>query len=139
MKKIERFDKYMSFRGLNDNKVTKEINLSVGTLGKSRKIGRDLSDKVVEQILNFYVDLNKIWLLTGEGEMLNPAINTIKNTANSTIVGSNVSGNGNNINNSAANIDKLIEEMAEQRKTYTSHIDELLKQQNKLIDIISKK
>lgn len=71
MRKIDRFDKYMAFRGLNDNKVTVQLSLSVGTLGKSRKEGRDLSDKVIEKILNFYDEINKVWLLTGEGEMLN--------------------------------------------------------------------
>lgn len=70
MKKIERFDKYMEFKGLNDNKVTTQVGLSTGTIGKSRKPNRDLSDKVVEQILNFYTDLNRAWLLAGEGEML---------------------------------------------------------------------
>lgn len=70
MRKIDRFDKYMKHNDLNDNKVTVALNLSVGTLGKSRKEGRDLSDKVVEKILNFYADLNRVWLLTGEGEMV---------------------------------------------------------------------
>ena len=60
----------MAFKELNDNKVTIQLGLSIGTLGKSRKEGRDLSDRVIEQILNFYTDLNKIWLLTGEGKML---------------------------------------------------------------------
>ena len=73
MKKIERFDKYMEIKGLNDNKVTVQLGLSIGVLGKSRKEGRDLSDKVIEQILNFYTDLNRTWLITGEGEMLNKA------------------------------------------------------------------
>lgn len=70
MRKIDRFDKYMAFRGLNDNKITVQLSLSVGTLGKSRKEGRDLSDKVIEKILNFYTEINRVWLLTGEGEML---------------------------------------------------------------------
>ena len=70
MKKIDRFDKYMKYKGLNDNKVTIQLALSVGTLGKSRKSDRDLSDKVIEKILNFYTDLNRVWLLTGEGEMI---------------------------------------------------------------------
>lgn len=70
MRKIDRFDIYMKARELNDNKVTVQLGLSIGTLGKSRKEGRDLSDRVIEQILNFYTDLNKVWLLTGEGEML---------------------------------------------------------------------
>lgn len=73
MRRIERFDNYLSYKGLNDNIVTNDLGLSVGTIGKSRKEGRDLSDRVVELILNFYTDLNRVWLLTGEGEMLNSA------------------------------------------------------------------
>ena len=68
-KKIERFDKYMKTKGLNDNKVTNSLGLSIGTLGKSRKDNRDLSEKNIEKILNFYTDLNRTWLLTGEGSM----------------------------------------------------------------------
>ena len=69
-RKVERFDKYMKYKGLNDNKVTNSLGLSVGTLGKSRKENRDLSDRNIESILKFYTDLNRTWLLTGEGEML---------------------------------------------------------------------
>ena len=69
-KKIDRFDKYMKVKGLNDNKVTNELGLSIGTLGKSRKENRDLSDKSIEKILKSYLDINRTWLLTGEGEML---------------------------------------------------------------------
>lgn len=71
MRKVDRFDEYMKFKGLNDNKVTNDLKLSVGLLGKSRKERRDLSDNVIELILNFYTDLNRVWLLAGEGEMLN--------------------------------------------------------------------
>lgn len=72
-RKIERFDKYMIFKHLNDNKVTHDLGLSVGTIGKSRTEGRDLSDRNIEKILNFYTDLDRVWLLTGEGEMLKQA------------------------------------------------------------------
>ena len=70
MRRIDRFDEYMTAKHLNDNKVTMDLGLSIGTIGKSRKDGRDLSDKVVEQILNFYTDLSRSYLLAGEGEML---------------------------------------------------------------------
>jgi len=70
MRRIDRFDKYMKYSGLNDNKVTVQLGLTVGVIGKSRKEGRDLSDKVIEEILNYYTDINRIWLLTGDGEML---------------------------------------------------------------------
>ena len=62
----------MDNRGLNDNQVTVHLGISVGTIGKSRKQNRDLSKKTIELILNFYKDLNKVWLITGNGEMLNP-------------------------------------------------------------------
>lgn len=70
MRKIERFDMYMRYKGLNDNQVTTQLGLSNGLLGKSRKENRDLSSKVIEQILSHYEDLSKVWLITGEGEML---------------------------------------------------------------------
>lgn len=70
MKRIDRFDVYMSYKKLNDNKVTKQLSLSNGVLGKSRKEGRDLSDKVIEKIEKYYTDLNIDWLVTGDGEMI---------------------------------------------------------------------
>ena len=69
-RRIDRLDKYLEYKHLSDNKITKQLGLSIGTIGKSRKEGRELSDKVIEQILNFYKDLNRDWLLYGEGEML---------------------------------------------------------------------
>lgn len=96
MRKIERFDKYMFFKGLNDNKVTKDLSLSIGLLGKSRKQNRDLSDKVVEQILNFYTDLSRVWLLTGEGSMLNPTQQNSGGTNTQTNENNNVTTNTTN-------------------------------------------
>ena len=67
---IDRFDEYMSFRHLNDNRVTAQLGLTNGVIGKSRGEGRDLSKRVLEKIEKFYTDLNIDWLITGEGEML---------------------------------------------------------------------
>lgn len=139
MRKIERFDKYMAFKGLNDNKVTVDLGLSNGTIGKSRKNGRDLSDRVVEQILNFYIDLNRIWLLTGEGEMLNKDIKqgSIKQEAK----GDNntqVAGNGNNVN---VTTKSLLEELAAQRKLTEKAQEQVSKAQeqiDRLLSIIEK-
>lgn len=72
-RKIDRFDKYLKFKHLNDNKVTVECSFSVGTLGKSRGKGRDLSARSIEVLLNKFKDLNRIWLLTGEGSMISNA------------------------------------------------------------------
>ena len=80
-RKIDRFDKYMKAKSLNDNKVTIDLSLSIGTLGKSRKENRDLSSRIVEQILNYYTDLDRTWLLTGEGEMLKKEASPIQSDA----------------------------------------------------------
>lgn len=134
MRRIERFDKYMTFKGLNDNKVTIDLGLSNGTIGKSRKDGRDLSDRVIEQILNFYTDLNKVWLLTGEGEMLNKKIYQEAKGDNNT----QVAGNGNNVN---VTTKSLLEELAAQRKLTEKAQEQLSKAQeqiDRLLSIIEK-
>ena len=102
MKRIEQFDKYMKYKGLNDNKVTQQLGLSTGTIGKSRKENRDLSDKVVELILNFYTDLSRSWLLAGEGEMLTRNSTTQTITTNNGLA---VANNGGSINYHHANHD----------------------------------
>lgn len=67
---IDRLDIYLSHRGINDNKATEILGLSVGTISKSRKEGRDFSKTNVEKALNIFQDLDRVWLLTGEGSML---------------------------------------------------------------------
>lgn len=129
MRKIDRFDKYMNLRGLNDNKVTVQLGLTIGIIGKSRKEGRDLSDNSIEQILNFYTDINRVWLLTGEGEMLRTEQKTENFSENNSGV-SNVTGNGNRIKNEVTtpvaadiSVEMLLKEMAEQRKAYIAQLE----------------
>ena len=68
---IDRLDKYMEYRGLNDNQVTVNARLSVGLLNNARRGKYDIGKKTINKILSFYQDLNMVWLLTGTGEMLN--------------------------------------------------------------------
>ena len=65
-----RFDKYMNYKHLNDNQVTVQCGLAVGLIGQARKGKSDLGKKTIDKILTVYQDLNRIWLLTGEGDML---------------------------------------------------------------------
>lgn len=120
MKKIDRFDKYMKYKGLNDNKATVQLGLSVGTLGKSRKESRDLSDKVVEQILNFYTDLSRVWLLTGEGEMLNAKV--IQNNES----GDNINGHSVTVNKTEKDYLEIIKKQSDQLSKSQEQIDRLL-------------
>lgn len=125
MRKIDRFDKYMNIKGLNDNKVTVQVGLTVGVLGKSRKERRDLSDNSIEQILNFYTDLDRVWLLTGEGEMLRTEKKDKKIEQNFTSnSGINIAANG-NVNDNHIN-------MVAERLQDKEEIIELLKEKTKL-------
>lgn len=70
MRIIDRLDEYMERKHINDNQITVNCSLSVGLLGKARKEGNDLGKKAIEKILSFYQDLDRVWILTGEGCMI---------------------------------------------------------------------
>ena len=70
MRIIDRLDQYIKFKGINDNQVTVNANLSTGLLNNARKGSTDLGKKAIEKILNFYQDLNRVWLITGDGAMI---------------------------------------------------------------------
>ena len=67
---IDRFDAFARYRNLSDATVTRECNLAVGTLGKSRKPGKDLTRRSSEKLIKQYPELSRRWLLEGLGEML---------------------------------------------------------------------
>ena len=90
--KISRFDKFMKVKGLNDNQVTIQCGLSQGLLSQARKGKSDLGSGSIDKILRVYQDLSKVWLLTGEGEMLKSTVvnhNVVHGDANNSIVGDN--------------------------------------------------
>lgn len=66
---FSRLDNYMKYKGLNDNKITVQSDMSNGLIGKARKRGA-LSQDNISKILYTYPDLNANWLLIGKGEML---------------------------------------------------------------------
>lgn len=78
---IDRFTKYMNHKGLNDNKVTEILGLSVGLIGHARKGSGDVSKKTVVKILGKFNDLDEVWLLTGEGSMLKEGNNEEEDSA----------------------------------------------------------
>ena len=78
--RIKRFSQYMEYKGLNDNQVTIQCGLGVGVIGGAKAGKSDLGARTIAKILEKYQDLNRVWLLTGEGEMLNESDNEEKET-----------------------------------------------------------
>lgn len=64
-----RLDAFMQCKGLNDNRITVQAKIAVGTLGKQRRSGKGLSYESIVKILRTYPDLNPAWFILGEGEM----------------------------------------------------------------------
>lgn len=93
--RFERFDKYMRLKGLNDNQVTQQCSLSQGLLGQARTGKSDLGPASINKILKIYQDLNKVWLLTGEGPMLTSDLSGSVSQHSSGDNSPNVNGTGN--------------------------------------------
>ena len=131
---VERLERYMEIKGLNDNKVTVDCGLSVGLIGQARKGKSDIGKRSVDKILSKYQDLNRVWFLTGEGEMLNhdaPIQQVIgeQNTA--------VQGNGNNVNATAI-LEKIFESLRDQQKIMQEQVSKSQEQVSKAQEQLSK-
>lgn len=79
----DRIQQYIDYKGISNSKFEIEVGLSNGYWRKTKSI----SSSVVEKILRIYSELNPLWVLTGEGEMLRPA--TISTRDNLNISGGN--------------------------------------------------
>lgn len=63
---IQRLNEYVERKGISKYRFYKESGLSNGFLDKGENIGTDKCEKIIYA----YPDINPLWLLTGEGEML---------------------------------------------------------------------
>ena len=77
----ERLLFFIKCQNLSNQAFEKKIGLSNGSVAKTKRLG----DDKINKILDIYPNLNRIWLLTGEGEML--VTPNISATNNGTIGG----------------------------------------------------
>lgn len=131
--KMERFSKYMAFKGLNDNKVTAQCGLGQGLLSQARSGKSDLGSKTIDKILITYQDLSKVWLLTGEGEMLKDPPPIDEQTA----IVNYQTGNGNHFESNPT-VNRFLDELAAQRELYKQQLIKSQEQMDRLITIIEK-
>lgn len=77
MKAINRIFEYISVKGLKPTRLEKEIGLSNGYLRTQERRDADLGEGVLLKILDYCLDLNPVWVLTGKGNMLNTSAQQI--------------------------------------------------------------
>lgn len=70
MKAINRLYEYLDYKDIKPTRFEKEAGLSNGYLGTQFKREADLGESILNKIIDYCLDLNTEWLLTGKGSML---------------------------------------------------------------------
>lgn len=113
----ERIYSFIEYKGITVKKFEELCGLSNGYISSMRKgFG---SDKL-NNVLTMFPELNREWLLYGEGEMLNPKV--IQNNQN----GDNIQGHSVTVNKTEKDYLEIIKRQSEQLSKSQEQIDRLL-------------
>ncbi|OAV69101.1 hypothetical protein Barb6_01996 [Bacteroidales bacterium Barb6] len=121
----ERLIAFLSYLGIGQLKFEEKVGLSRGFVNK---VGDSITLNTAKKIIAAYPELDKDWLISGDGEMLKTNTQENNVSTNGGIVG--IQGNGHQItNNDIAGIIEL-------QKGYQDMIKKSQEQIDKLIEII---
>ena len=95
--------------------------------GKTKRI----SEKLANQIISEFPEINKVWLLTGEGEMLKDS-SAVSSDHSVSIAGNDIKENKINVNSNET-IAMLVAEVAAQRRV----TEKVLEQNSELLAMIA--
>ena len=120
----ERIREFVAYKGLTISEFERICGLSNGYVVKVRD---SLGKRGLSDILRNFPELNKVWLLTGEGEMLvpSPAIHQQQHGG---------TGNSQTITLGQSDVSKFLDEIAAQRRM----TEKAQEQIDRLITIIEK-
>lgn len=113
----ERTYQFIEFKGISVKKFEELCKLSNGYLSSMRK---GYGDDKLNNVLTMFPELNREWLLYGEGEMLNPSI--VQNNQN----GDNIQGHSVTVNKQERDYLDIIKSQSEQISKSQEQIDRLL-------------
>lgn len=117
----QRLITFIKSRGLSIRKFESTVGLSNGYINQLRHAP---SNDKLSMILDKFPEINKVWLMTGEGEMLKPSV--VQNNKN----GDNIQGQSVKVNKSSH--DELVEIMKQQMRSLNKSQEQLDKSQDQL-------
>lgn len=134
----ERILEFIKYKDLPIKQFEEMCGLSNGYISSMRK---GFGASKLDNVLNQFPELNREWLLYGEGEMLQQNTgnnidgdNNAQNTEYSVSGNHNVTGNGNEVHPNTSIVNKLLNELAEQRKLTETAQGQI----NRLITLLEK-
>lgn len=125
----DRTIEFVKYKGITMKTFEKRCGLSTGYVTSMRKgFG---SDKL-NNVLTAFPELNREWLLFGEGDMLKGSVTQTSHGDNSP----NINGNGNRIEPTSSLLDKALDEIAQMRKALTDALAVNQRNTDRLLTII---
>ena len=121
--------RFVKFKGITMKTFEQKCGLSTGYVTSMRKgFG---SDKL-NNVLNAFPELNRDWLLYGEGEMIKGGVSQTSHGDNSP----NINGNGNHLEPMSSLLDKALDEISAMRKSLTDALAVNQRNTDRLLTII---
>lgn len=127
----DRLKLFISHLNISEREFEEKCSLSYGYIYSMKK---GIGQNKLDIISNLFPELNLSWLMFGEGGMLKSQQN-IGDVKNSTIVGSNVSGNGNRITHYSKEEEDCKREV-EYLKAIIVEKDTLITEKERLIQVL---
>ena len=125
----ERTIEFIRHKGIKMKTFEEKCGLSTGYVTSMRS---GYGPEKLRNVLNAFPELNREWLLYGEGEMLNKGI---ADPGNTSIVNNQV-GNGNRFENSHT-VERFLDELAAQRELTKEAQQQLTKSQEQMDRLIT--
>lgn len=76
MKAVSRLKQYIEFKGFSNSSFEKKNDLSNGYIATQIKRNADLGEGVIKKLLDNCLDLDPVWFLTGNGNMIKQVSHT---------------------------------------------------------------
>ncbi len=136
---VDRILQFIDYKGISKLSFYKEVGLSNGFLDKNKSIGADNLVKILRK----YPEIEPMWLLLGEGEMLKKSDQIQKNKGgiknNQNNINGQISGNLSISQNELSDFIEIQKSMNEIIKTTQNQLTESQKQINTLLEILKNK